>query len=92
MNFQMKGDHIRVHFDPMKNDNISDLMKGIYKYGSFGEAPPEITGVTGKKNYDVEMTLWDGDLVIHASLSDVSGCICFCLLQNTNPISPDLCR
>ena len=25
MNFQMKGDHIRVHFDPTKNDNISWL-------------------------------------------------------------------
>ena len=25
MNFQMTGDHIKIHLDPLKNDNISWL-------------------------------------------------------------------
>ena len=54
----------------MKANNMSDLMKGVFKYGSFGEAPPEISEKTGKKNYDVEMTLWAGEMIIHASLSN----------------------
>ena len=43
---------------------------GTWKYGKYEEARQEIVEKTGKKNYDVEMTLWDGGMIIHASLSN----------------------
>ena len=45
-------------------------LKGIFKHGSFGEAPLEIREKTGKKNYDVKMIMWDGNMTFHATLSE----------------------
>ena len=35
-----------------------EVTKGTLKFGSYEESLPEIEKVTGKKNYDVEMTYW----------------------------------
>ena len=62
--------HTGCYEKQIENDSISDSMKGTLKHGSFDEAPPEIAEKTGKKNYDFEMTFWDGGMVSHASITD----------------------
>ena len=37
-------------------ENPRDMIKGTLKFGSYGEALPSIEKITGKKNYDVEMS------------------------------------
>ena len=47
-----------------------EVTKGTLKFGSYEETLPEIEKVTGKKNYDVEMTYWGGVLKSRGSLTD----------------------
>ena len=53
-----------------KFQNCWHSLKGTLKSGLFDELPPEIAEKTGKKNYDFEMILWDGEMVTHASITD----------------------
>lgn len=48
--------------------NETDVMKGYVKKGSFEETTPEIEKLTGKKNYDVEMCAFAGQMTVHAAL------------------------
>ena len=45
-------------------------MAGTVKHGKFGQPTPEIAALTGKDNYDVEMSFWAGQMTVHAVLSD----------------------
>ena len=47
-----------------------EVTKGTLKFGSYEETLPEIEKLTGKKNYDVEMTYWGGALKSRGSLTD----------------------
>ena len=50
-----------------------DTMAGTLKYGKFDKPTPEIAALTGKDNYDVEMSFWAGQMTVHAVLSDNGG-------------------
>ena len=47
-----------------------DFITGTLKYGKFDKLTPEITAQTGKENYDVEMSFWNGQMTVHAVLSE----------------------
>ena len=53
MNFQMKGDHIKVHLDPLKNDNISWLfaVKVSRSYHVQGDPLFDCTDYTEEETY-----------------------------------------
>ena len=53
MNFQMNGDHIKIHLDPMKNDNISWLftVKVSQSYHVQGDPLFDCTDYTEKQRY-----------------------------------------
>ena len=38
----------------------NESLKCTIKQGSYEETTPEIAKITGKKNYDVELSLWGG--------------------------------
>ena len=46
-----------------------EAIKGTIKSGSYGEAIPEIQIVTGKKDYEIEMTYWSGAMKSHGSIT-----------------------
>ena len=43
---------------------------GTWEFGDFGESRDEITKYTGKKNYNVNITLWDGMWKAKGTLND----------------------
>ena len=47
-----------------------EVTKGTLKFGSYEESLPEIEKVTGKKNYDVEMTYWGGAMKSRGCLTN----------------------
>ena len=46
------------------------LSKGTFKFGEFDEAHPEVSKHTGKKNNNVEISLWGGLWLTKGILSD----------------------
>ena len=70
--FEVKGEEM-IMYNPgcleiQKEGKHTDAMKGTIKQGSYGETPPEIAELTGKKNYDVELTFWAGSMVNQVAL------------------------
>ena len=65
-----------------QKDNPTDLIKGTLKFGSYREALPSIEKITGKKNYDVEMS-YPGQM-IHSlgCITDDGKCIIMEALMN----------
>ena len=59
MVFNVTGEKVKT--ENLTGDEIDESFGGgAWKFGEFEEARPEIAKHTGKKNYNVEITLWGG--------------------------------
>ena len=71
MFYLVNGENVIMHGASGKPSNPDiPTYKGIWKYGDFGEAHPDVAKESGKSRYNVNMTLWGGKINCKAALSD----------------------
>ena len=58
------------------------MSKGTFKFGEFEEAHPDVAKFTGKKNYNVDMSMWNGMWLTKGIVSDDGKKITFWSMTN----------
>ena len=83
--FLVDGENLLVHGASGRPTNILDnpRAKGTWKYGTFGEANPDVAKATGKTSNNVEMIGFGGAWNVGMVLSDDGKTLTFFGMTNS---------
>ena len=80
--FYVKGTECTIEWACGKPTNITSYFQGSFKLGRFKMAHPDVIMQTAKFNYNVEITLFDETVKIHAMVNDDGTKFTFCAWDN----------